>query len=61
MGIKSFWGQWLRKITSQNIRPQNLPSIVTSLFIDMNSIFHNAAAEVFLYDKKYRNMPKEKK
>jgi len=61
MGIKSFWGQWLRKITARNVRPQNLPSIVTSLFIDMNSVFHNAAAEVFLYDKKYRNMPKDKK
>jgi len=61
MGIKSFWGQWLRKITARNIRPPGLPSIVTSLFLDMNSIFHNATAEVFLYAKKYQFMDKAKK
>ena len=61
MGIKSFWGQWLGKISARNIRPPGLPSIVTSLFLDMNSIFHNATAEVFMYAKKYQFMDKAKK
>lgn len=63
MGIKSFYGQWVRKISSKglDINLRSLPEIVISLFIDMNSIFHDAAGEVFLYSSKFKSMPKDKK
>lgn len=59
MGIKGFYGQWVKKLPSNmknKINGKTLPTIIASLFIDMNSMFHKAASEVFLYSQKAKRM-----
>ena len=60
MGITGF-GHWLNNIQRARIKEGKLPLSVSSLFIDMNNIFHDAASDVFLYSKKYNKMSIEAK
>ena len=60
MGITGF-GVWLNNLPKGRIKKSKLPAIVSSLFIDMNNVFHDAAGDVFLYSKKHERMPLDKK
>jgi 5'-3' exoribonuclease 1 len=60
MGITGF-GHWINNIQRARIKEGKLPLSVSSLFIDMNNIFHDAASDIFLYSKKYNKMPIDKK
>jgi 5'-3' exoribonuclease 1 len=60
MGITGF-GVWLNNIQRARIKEGKLPLSVSSLFIDMNNVFHDAASDVFLYSKKYNKMSIDRK
>ena len=60
MGITGF-GHWINNIQRARIKEGKLPLSVSSLFVDMNNIFHDAASDIFLYSKKYNKMPIDKK
>lgn len=47
MGIPKFYGQWLR--THPRVLQRNLPVNISSLSIDINSLFHNVASQIYSY------------
>lgn len=59
MGIKHFWKEWLSKFPQ--FQAKKLPP-VSSLFIDVNGMFHPAAGEIFGYNSERlkRMHPKER-
>jgi 5'-3' exonuclease len=49
MGIPGFFGQWLRRRNFRGVVTKRAPGQVSSLSIDMNSVFHETAQIVYAY------------
>lgn len=51
MGVEQLYGQWIKKIRYNGVRPKHLPKEVHGILFDSNGILHEAAQFVYAYGK----------
>ena len=49
MGIESFYGQWITKVSYRGVKSTRMPSKILSLLLDFNGILHEVAQRVYSY------------